>query len=470
LESTKEEKIVKNYHGKRFFWILGIMALAAVLVAGAGMPAAAGPPEATQIWSDPNIDLGGAESLATGVAAKGANIYVAVSCQNNIGDWYGQVRCYDARKAFKWSSGTFPLNGGRTSQIAVAGSKIIVAGYYGEKGTGNEEVFVRAYKTGGNHEQSFQWEGKTAAPYCGNYPTGVKALGSKVVAFSNTGVEAAVRGSFAGFSANQKTGDPAWTADYGDPTDLSNQVNDVAIKGSQFAVAGTRQVPSTLNYFQVSIHSLTTGGSIQSMGTEFGSAGDVNKALAVAWVGSYLGAAGQVTDAFGQVLGFFQGLKVSNHGMEEVWTNLAYMGGDTQMNAVAISGSNAYAAGYGKTGVDTQAAFVRSYNLAPGTAKYLHGDRWSRGLDTNNISTTGLVVSKTGVYLSGYGNNASPTDWFVVAYDLDGNDKWLQDYNLAGMDTNQALGLAAASNAIVAVGQCKNASGILEGVVEALVP
>jgi hypothetical protein len=476
----KEEKIVKKFHGKRFFRFLGVMALAAMLVAGAGMSAAADPPAATQIWQDPNIDLGGAESLATGVAAKGANIYVAVSSQNNEGEWFGQVRCYNASKAFIWSSGTFPLTGGgRTTQIALAGSKVIVAGYYGKKGSGNELVFVRAYKTGGNHEQSFQWEASTDAPYCGNYPIGVKALGSKVVVFYNTGSAPEVRGYLAGFSANQKfapLADPTWTSDFGYSGDVSNQVNDIAIKGSQFAAVGTHQTASHINYFEVAIYSATNGSYLQSMGTEFGPPGAVNKALAVAWVGSYLGAVGQVTNLAGDVQGFFWGLKVSSHGMDEVWTDEAYIGGDTQMNAVAISGPNAYAAGFGKNGgADTQAAFVSAYNLAPGTPKHPGGDLWTRYLNTDNISTTGIVAGKKAVYLSGFGNNGgpppTPTPWFVVAYDLDGNDKWLQNYELAaGQDTNQALGLAATSKAIVAVGQCRNGSGILEGVVEALVP
>jgi hypothetical protein len=462
----KEKEVMKYFYGTRFFWILGAMALATVLVGP--RTAAAGPPPPTQIWSDANIDLGGGESLATSVATKGSNIYVAVSGKDSIGDWYGQVRCYDALKAYKWSSDPFPLNSGRTTQIAVAGSKVFVAGYYGEKGTVNQEVFVRAYDAAG--KKGFQWQGSTAAPYCGNYPIGVKALGSKVVAFYNSGVEAAVRGSLAGFSANQKDGQTQWTNNFGYPGDVSNKVNDIAIKGSQFAAVGTHQ-DAFWNYFEVAIYSATNGNYLQSSGASFGSTGDVEEALAVAWVGSYLGAVGQVSDAFGQVGGFFWGLKVSNQSMTEVWANFTHLGGDTTMNAVAISGPNAYAAGYGKTYVNTQTAFVRSFALAPETAKHPHGNRWNRSLVTDNISTTGLVVSKNGVYVSGYGNNGgNHTDWFVVAYDLDGNDKWLQDYNLAGKDTNQALGLAAASRAIVAVGQCMNASDNLEGVVEALVP
>jgi len=459
---------MKHACHRRMFRILGVLALIAVpLGTQSAMAWPDGPPLAAPVWIDPEIDLGGGESMVTGVVTKGSNAYVVVSGKDANGEWNGQVRAYTATKALKWSSSLFPLDGGRTTQLAVAGSKLFVNGYYGEAGSGNEEVFLRAYDTAG--KKGLAWEGTTAAPFGGLYPTGVKALGSKVVAFSNNGPIGQVRGSFAGFSASQKTGDPKWVADYGDVSNLSNQVNDIVIKGSDFAVAGTIRDSAGRNWFNIGIHSATDGQFQRSIGRSFDSSGALNEALAVAWSGAYVAAVGRVAQA-GNIKAYFWGLNLGKNGMAEVWAEESWLGGDTTMNAVAIVKKNAYAAGYGMADTFTRWAFVKSFGLAPGTAKQPQGDLWNRYFYSNNMVTTGLVVGKKGVYMSGYGSAGITTDWIVSAYDMDGNDKWLQVFNPAGKDPNRAMGIAATSKAIIVVGQCRSEDDQLDGVVEALVP
>jgi hypothetical protein len=405
--------------------------------------------------------------VATGVVTRGAMAYVAVSGKAENGDWYGQVRAYDALHAYAWSSDQFALSGGRTTQIAVAGGKVFVAGYYGVAGSGDEHVFLRAYDTAG--KRGFLWEGSTSAPYAGLYPTGVKALGSKVVAFSNSRIAGQVRGSIAAFTSSTKGNQPRWTADFGDESTVSTQVNDVGISGGRVVAAGSVRDGSGSNWFSLTLYSLAKGSVLESTGRSFGLVGDVNEVLAVAFVGPYLGAAGRITKN-GNVMGYFWGLKASKHGLEEVWTDESFEGGETTANTIAMLGTTAYVAGHGTPDGVAQWAFVKAYALAPGTAKHPHGDAWSQSLYSNDPIPTGLAVTKSGVYACGQESSGGVVKWLAWSYDLGGQSKWLQEYSLAGKDINRAAGLAAAGKAVIVVGQCRNAADRLQGVVEALAP
>ena len=118
----------------------------------------------------------------------------------------------------------------------------------------------------------------------GLHPNGVKALGSRIVAFSNSEATAGVvKGSLAGFVAGQTTGQPKWLADFGSLSDVSNQVNDIAIKGAKVAAAGYR-VSMGYKWTGYAIYSTVNGVPGEGAGMD----NLDNEALAVSWVGAYL--------------------------------------------------------------------------------------------------------------------------------------------------------------------------------------
>jgi len=420
-------------------------------------------------WTD-HDDLGGGESKATGVATLGSKSYVAVSGKAGDGNWYGQVRIYKPTGALKWSSDLFDLNGGETTQISVSGSKFYVAGYYGIAGTGNEEVFVRAYDASG---KGFKWEYKVSAPYASLYPVGVAALGSHVIGFFNTstGTPETIRGKL--FGLNQLKGTLKWSSDFGEETDTTTKVNAIAIKGSKIAAAGYRQNEgsSGRKVFSCGLCFAVNGEWDGGWGTYMDGAD--NEALVVAWTGSTIGVVGYLSPnasthiAYAKYIKFLKDGGNTSGDAEIVWD----MGNDSRFTAVAVKGTKIYATGYGSIDSE-QIAFVRTYNLVdPWTPTTLWGDTFDLS-SSGGMVPTGITLGPKGVYVAGYGLGAPDvTDWFVKSYTLTGGLKWLDDFNLNGGNDSKAFGIATSSSAIVAVGQAKNGpDGPMEAAVRSYKP
>jgi hypothetical protein len=431
---------MKSSYDRRFFRMLGVMALAGVLC-GAGAAWA----DVTPIWTNYDFFGGGGNPV---VATQGSNTFVATV--NNSGTANSStVLMFDAHGNLVGNPMDWALSGGQVTAIAVSGSMVYVAGYTGVAGSGNEKIFVYAFKAlskmakGGKIGLQPSWNTLSPSPVpdAGLYPIGIKALGSKIVLFYNEYSTGAVHGTIMGI--NPKDGTKTWASPMQGPTDVSGQVNAIAMKGSQVAAAGTTQNASG-HYFTVVIYSATSGNYVNSKTIAEGSSSTPNEALAVSWVGSYLAAVGRTG-----VKGFFWGLKFSKNTLTQVWTDEAYEGGDTFMNAVTISGSNAYAAGYGNG-----LGFVRAYGLAPGTPKHPGGDIWSDSSLPGSINTTGLTVGKNRVYMSGYVSSGG-TYWLVKAYDSkSGDSPWDQSFTLSGGSDSRALGIAMGAQAVIAVGRC----------------
>lgn len=445
--------------------IVAVLALAGGLLGPGPASVQAVVPQPTLIWQDVAIDIGGDNALATGVAALGSKIYVAISFEDAGHQWWGQLRAYDAKKGYSWSSDLFYLKGGRTTGMAVSGSTVFVAGYYGVAGSGEEEVFLRSYDAKG---KGLKVDSYTGAPMAGLYPNGVKALGSKVVAFSNyESAPGVVWGSIAGFSA--KTGAYLWEADYGESWQnlISSQVNDITVSGSSVAVVGYQQTADGYKWFNVSLFSAVNG----SFGSAWGARGNGvgNEALAVSWTGSIIGAAGYVTDGSGNR--YARAVRIIAKGKGAGMTiledfDLGY--GENRFTTVAVDKSQVYAGGQGIGDGGRQMSFIRAYDAK--TTDFLWGDTFDLAGLGGSV-TTGLAAAKAGVYMAGYSLSApGVTDWFTMAYNLGGGVKWRQDLNPFNQDTNKALGVAAASSAIVAVGQYKNNDGKLKGAVQAYAP
>jgi hypothetical protein len=211
--------------------------------------------------------------------------------------------------------------------------------------------------------------------------------------------------------------------------------------------------------------------------TEQGFGGAENEALAVSWVGSYLGVVGQVSGAHLQ--GFFWGLKVSKTSAVEVLTDSADQGSDTKMNAVVIKGATAYAGGHGKDADSVEAGLVRAYNLAPGTPSKPGGGIWSHATSLGfpgGVVTTGLALGKKGVYLAGYGKSdiadtPANKNWVVEAWDLEGKPTWeRKGVNLTVGLFDQALDIAVGAKAVIALGQVQNGAGPIIAGVQAYTP
>jgi len=444
--------------------ILALLALAGLLSAGVARAV-----PATLLWQDLSGTLGGDNNLATGVAALGSKVYVAFSFSDASHVWWGQVRIYDAKKgSILWSSDIFNLNGGRTAGIAVAGSSAYVAGYYGVAGSGNEEVFLRTYDASG--KKGLKGESHTGAPMAGLYPTGVKALGSKVVAFSNSeSSPGVVRGSIAGFSS--KTGAYIWGADYGESWQnlLSSKVNDIAVSGSSVAVAGYQQTSDGYKWFNVSQYSAVNGSYVTGNGSRGSTYSVENEALAVSWTGSVIGAAGYRTDDFGN--SYAHAARIIAKGKGAGMTTLEDFDlgyGDQRFNAVVVTKSRIYVAGYGLASLTEQPALTRSYD--PKSGKLVDYTMYELSA-LGGMVTTGIAAGKSGIYVAGSGlESPGVTDWFVKGFNTNLSERWLQDLNAFDQDTNKALGVTASSSAIVAVGQVKDTDGKMRAAVQAYGP
>jgi len=132
------------------------------------------------------------------------------------------------------------------------------------------------------------------------------------------------------------------------------------------------------------------------------------------------------------------------------------MGTDSRFTAVAVEGKRIYATGYGLSDTE-QVAFVKAYDLVDPYSPVIS---WSDTFDLSSsggMVPTGITVGLKGPCVAGYGLRASDaTDWFVKAYTPSGETRWHDDFNLNSGNESKAFGIAASSNAIVAVGQAKN--------------
>jgi hypothetical protein len=410
-------------------------------------------------------ELGGGESMSTAVATLGSKSYVAVSGKQSDGNWYGEVRIYKSKGTLIWKSDPFPLNNGRTTAIAVSGSKVYVAGYYGTADSGNEEVFVRAYDASG---KGYKWEYKASSPFAGPYPLGVAALGKKVVAFFNeTDPGSLTRGRLIGLS--QGTGSLKWASDFLFFGDVSSKVNAIAIKGSMFAAVGYSEAANGHRGFWVLGYSAVTGDWDWGEGTSMN--GNENEALAVAWRGSIIGTVGYLSPDASTRIAYAKYTKILEHGTSSGEAELVWdLGNNSRFTAVAVKGKKIYATGYGLVSAE-QVAFTRAYDVQSSTPITLWGDTF----DLNSLGgmvPTGITLSPKGVFVAGYGLGAPGiTDWFVKAYTLGGATRWLDDFNLNGGNDSKAFGIATSSKAIVAVGQAQNGpGGPLEVVIRAYAP
>jgi hypothetical protein len=422
-------------------------------------------------WTN-HEELGGEESNATGVASLGLKSYVAVSGKGGDGTWYGQMRIYKASGALQWASDTFDLQGGRTTQVAVNGSKVYVAGYQGVAGSGTEKVFVRAYDAS---TKSFKWEYTGDAPNAGLYPLGVSALGNYVVGFFNTDTTGVLRGKL--FGLNPVNGVLKWPGEFGDAFNPSNKVNAIAMKDSKFVGAGYNQDATGVKWFNIQAFSAVNGELQWGHGFRPGGVGQENEALAVDWKGSIIGAAGYVSPDPSTRNGHVWAITVGPGAGQKHVDYIGDLGNDSRCTGVVVSGTKVYASGYGLDGSEKK-AFVRSYDA---TKDYPDAMLWDDTFDLTSLGgmvTTGMTMVNKRVYVAGYGLGRSGTpDWFVKAYDLNGHAKWLDDFNLNGGQDSKAYGIAASSNAItgdsaiVAVGQARNGpDGSLEMAVRAYKP
>jgi hypothetical protein len=429
---------------RRFFRKLAILALAGVLC-GAGMARA----DVSPVWTN----YEGVDGTYAVVATKGSNTFVAYGDE---GGNTGALAMFDASGALKGVIASWDLSGGKVTAIAVSGSKVYVAGYIGLAGSGNEQVAVWSFKASSKGLAPL-WESfsPSAVPQAGNYPIGIKALGSKIVIFFHTEDGGHPKGTIMGL--NPKDGTKTWDTTFYDPGIVSwGQVNAIALKGSQVAAAGMVPGQAGGNWFSVAIYSTTDGSFLQSMGKLFdASPGARNEALAVAWVGSYVAAAGQITDA-GTKKGYLWCLKVSGTGMSEAGSLPVYGGvGETKLIGVGILGTNAYYTGYGPVTGGEQWGFVGAYGMAPESKKRPHGDLWSYSIQTPDMTTTGLVVGKKGVYVSGYQESGGANYWFLKSLTLAGDNGALEEYiDYNGGNDSRALGLALGAKAVVGVGRC----------------
>jgi hypothetical protein len=403
-------------------------------------------------------ELGGGESKVTGVASVGLKSYVAVSGQGGDGNWYGQLRIYKPSGALYWASDPFDLLGGRTTQVAVSGSKVYVTGYQGIAGSGEENVFVRAYDAS---TRAFKWEYSVDGPNAGLYPVGVVASSSYLVGFFNTrdaGTEI-IRGKV--FGLYPVTGGLKWSGEFNDDSLYpSNKINAIVMKGTKFAAAGYQEDESGVKSFSVRTFSAVNGDWALGYWYRPLTGGQENEALAVDWKGSIIGVAGYVSPDPSTRNAHVWAIPMNAlpHHVDYVEN----LGNDSRCTGVVVSGTKIYASGYGMDGSE-QKTFVRAYDT---TKDYPDAMLWSDTFDLTSLGgmvTTGMTLASKRIYVSGYGLGLSGTpDWFVKAYDLNGHAKWLDDFNLNGGQDSKAYGIASSSNAvtgtsaIVAVGQAKN--------------
>lgn len=440
--------------------VLVVLTLAAALLgAGAGMALAV---PATVLWEDyPNLGLG-QDFQATGVAVSGSKIFVPICGLWDLDQkWNGELMVYDASKGLSWYTQRFDLQGGRTRAIAVSGSTVMIIGHYFSPGSGTEQVFVRAY--GSTAKKGMLWERSWDAPYAGLYPLGIAALGSKVVVFWNTGSQAPL-GQLMGISP--KTGDITWGSQrFGENSDVSSQVNAIAVSGSSFFAVGFREFEGYKNWWAAS-YSASNGGLI-GQGGDHGDGYD-NELLAVSWSGNVIGVAGyESTEAIHKVA--YAGCL---DWKKNKWTDLEYFDlgyGENRFNAVAVTKSRIYVAGYGSASPTEQAFMLRSYdpktgNLVDSTLRELS--------NAGGMVTTGIAAGKSGIYVAGSGlESPGVTYWFVWGFNTNLSERWLQDFSYNGGNFAQANGVAVSSSAVVAVGTAQNGpGGSMEAVIQAYAP
>lgn len=451
---------MKSFSGQRFFCILGVLTLAAVLFSAGAAWADVSP-----VWTN---NYQGSDGTNAVVAVQGSKTFVAYS--NEAGN-NGRVEMYDSKGIQLPSYDLGDLAGGRIKAITVSGSKVYVAGYYGVAGSGLEIGFLWAFKASSKGLTKL-WDGASPDPLpnAGLYPMGIKAQGSKVVSFFNidSGDESSVRGKI--MAMDPKTGENKWGPnDFGNP-DYANKVNAIAIKGSKVNAAGTMQDIAGFKYFAVSEYSATTGDYFGGGGTSYGGPGAENEALAIAWSGSVLGVAGYITTSPGTQKA--HAVSIITKGMYPVLElpDVDLEHGENRFTNVVVRGSTIYAAGYGKNASDQNEAFVRAYNAKTGEMVGQHNET---GTLAEGVTTTGLAVGKKGVYLAGY-DAASDTQasWLVRAYDLNLTPTWQRDFGgPSGGTFAQALDIAMGAKAVIAVGQVKDGdSGNLYAGVEAYTP
>jgi len=466
---------MKYFHGRRYFRMLGVLALAALLLS-AGAQAAV--PPATVLWTLPDTGPGN-DGNYTAVAALGANVYAAASQTNTYGGHEVVVRRLDiTNQKVVWEK-TFNLgnygdpNHVYPTSIAVSGSKVYVAGW-GVVG-GVKSVFVQALDTGGKKGTAiwpapylFEAPGIHTFPYDGK-PL-VAALGSKVVLSFNTFDGTFPTGKLVGL--NQKTGVSTWgPIDFAD-LPARGQVNALAIKGSQFAAAGST-FGGVVNkqFLKLRIFSAVNGGLVK----DFNAAGPnpgTSEAYSVAWSGSIIGVAGYMGDGSykNAYLGMVtvKGKAISD--LVELDQLDVTMGGtnDARFQFVAVKGPKLYAAGYGPYSDIPQAAIVAGYDPKADPKRV-----WLNVFGSYSLACMGMTVAKTGVYVAGIQDTGVPghREWWARAFNLDLSDKWEDWFLLNSGIYSATAGIAASSKSIVAVGTARDGTaGYYNKVVRAYAP
>jgi hypothetical protein len=270
-----------------------------------------------------------------------------------------------------------------------------------------------------------------------------------------------------------------WPGEFGDAFNPSNKVNAIAMKGSKFVGAGYNQDATGVKWFNIQAFSAVNGESQWGHGFHPGGDGQENEALAVDWKGSIIGAAGYVSPDASTRIGSVAAVLISPQGSTRLLHTeyVGELGNDSRCTGIVVSGTKVFASGYGLDGSE-QKAFIGAYDAQKEDPDAL---LWSDTFDLTSLGgmvTTGITTVDKRIYVAGYGLGPSGTpDWFVKAYDLNGNAKWLDDFNLNGGQDSKAYGIASSSNAttgssaIVAVGQAKNGpDGSLEMAVRAYKP
>jgi hypothetical protein len=233
------------------------------------------------------------------------------------------------------------------------------------------------------------------------------------------------------------------------------------MKGSNFAVVGYKEDESGVKWFNLQTFSAADGFPFVGYWYHpLTGGGKENEALAVDWKGSLIGVAGYVSPDPSTRNGHVWVISVNAlpHHVDYVEN----LGNSSRCTGVVVSGTRVFASGYGSDGSE-QKAFVRAYDA---TKDYPDAMLWGDTFGLTSLGgmvTTGMTLVNKRVFVSGYGLGLSGTpDWFVKAYDLNGNAKWLDDFNLNGGQDSKAYGIASSSNvttgssAIVAAGQAKN--------------
>ena len=173
--------------------------------------------------------------------------------------------------------------------------------------------------------------------------------------------------------------------------------------------------------------------------------------------------AGRVTNASGNTDWLVRAYDAGTGAVK--WTDQWDLAGkDDYANALAMSGNQVFVAGYGKDTFGHDLWVVRAYDAGTGAAK------WTNTLypALSGVDAHALAVSGNQVLVAGQCTNASGnTDWLVNAYDGGtGAVLWTDQWDLAGKN-DAARNLAVSGNQVFVAGQGLNISGNYDWLVRA---